>query len=145
VVAVVEVKALEDLSVADASFLRTQLLAQSSSSSVPYFLGLSADRGFLWVDGGTESQPAAQFSMAEVTTSFRPQREASPPLRGSLLEAVIGRWLRDLTFRKAQQPRNPAERVLAQHGVIDAISGGSVARQATVEDAWMSTSSPTSF
>ncbi len=129
-VAAVEVKNRAELPPAIATALRRNLVSHGAITSVPYFMLVSQDRGFLWLDKGEddlEAAPSLEFSMKPVLARYLPRRFKGR-LRDQELEWVVYSWLTDLREGDAPPTLDP-DRALAASGFIEAIRGGSVARQ----------------
>ena len=106
-VAIVEVKNREELSADVAAVLRRNLVLHGLPASVPFFVLVSQEAGFLWKDGPQQdpgSPPTQQFSMRNVLRRYLPKLDPNDRLRGLQLELLVQQWLSDLA-NSALEPR----------------------------------------
>jgi hypothetical protein len=133
-VVMIELKNRQDMTRNVAVHLRRNLAAHDALGSVPYFLLLSQDAGYLWKNSPASdllALPSAEFPMRAVVERYSPHTDGSRRLGGSEFSALVFRWLQSLT-----QPSNgiqdAAETTLKEAGVLEAMRGGSVADQPRV-------------
>lgn len=125
--AIVEVKNKENLTAEAASFFFRNMMSHGLISTVPYFLMISQDIGFLWDDFGSSTvkfEPKLQFEMRNVVNRYLPQLNKNR-LSGSELEFLVIQWFMDLTVVEVPTQTEP-ERSLGGLGFLDKIRGGLV-------------------
>jgi len=129
-VAVVEVKNREEMNPQIATVLRRNLIAHDVLADVPYFLLLSQDKAYLWINRRRQeldAEPDSELPMKEVLESYLPSG-IEGRLRGSELELPVYSWLSDLAFA-TRDPVSRTEKILAKSGFIDAIRGAILSRE----------------
>lgn len=103
--AVVEVKNLPQLTLANALELRDTLV-EELPASIKYVLIVSQARGFIWQRAGNE--PAYRepevLDMRPVLREYLTDAELSHHLRGVDLELVLSHWLGDLARDRVTRP-----------------------------------------
>lgn len=126
-IAVVEVKAMKNLSRDEAIAIRRNMLLRGLPPHVPYFLLLSQDVGFLWKESryNNSNEPRMyEFPMDRVLNRYL-DKKAQEQLYGSVLELVMLQWLNNLST-KPQVPTEEPERTLALAGFNDSIKGAMI-------------------
>lgn len=128
-VAVVEVKNRPDLRAGIAASIRRNLITHGMvNQSVPYFLLVSQDAGFLW-DQRSKSHPddppAVEFSMEPVVGYYVRWLAPDTRLDGSALEFVVANWLADQSIGNGPAFPETTEQ-LAAVGFLEAVEGAMV-------------------
>lgn len=132
-IAAVEIKNRQHLTPEVATVLRRNLAVHGYAPSVPYYLLLSQDVGYLWKNTqphGIDAPPDYQFPMGNVISRYL-KSEAHPRLSGAELELVVVQWLITLTLEPAE-PHEEPENSLVTAGFLNAIQGASVVAEAAV-------------
>ena len=132
-IAVVEVKAMSNLTRDEAIVIRRNMLARGLPAHVPYFLLLSQDTGYLWKESkqyGTSETPMYEFPMDKVMNRYL-DKEAQERLYGSVLELVMLQWLDNLSTKPQSTTEEP-EKTLALAGFNDSIKGAMVLIEGTL-------------
>lgn len=129
VIALVEVSNRENLSSDIAVAFRRDLLADHLlDESLPYFLIVSQDRGYIW-DRSSSGQPFAMpkkdFPLQAVAAHYLPWFDPRERLSGQELEIVMMRWLSDLAERRVDRPVD-ADRFFEGAEFLNAIRGATV-------------------
>jgi|WetSurMetagenome_2_1015567.scaffolds.fasta_scaffold355892_2 hypothetical protein len=131
--AVVELKNRRDLTPEAAASVRRSLAARGELVGVPYFLVLSGETGCLWRNGNSvaeERAPELCFPVGDALRRVFP-RAPMPPVSHGQLSLMVFQWLAELTGLSGDPPDEP-ERSLAQTGLLRAIRGGTLEREAEV-------------
>jgi hypothetical protein len=126
-IAAVEVKNREVLSPEIATTLRRNLAVHGQLPSLPFFLLVSPEVGYLWKDveaTGVEATPTHQFPFSNVLMRYH-GRNGQHRLSGEALEQLVFQWLINLTLA-APQPAEEPEKTLTGAGFTEAIIGGKV-------------------
>lgn len=130
-IAVVEVKNIKDLTLNDAIELRHNLATYGFSFQAPFFLLLSQDMGFLWIDltyRNLDSPPAYVFPMDKAIARYS-NKGPGERLYGEVLELIVYQWLLDLSYNPNNNTEEP-ERSLALSGFIKSIQGAKILLEA---------------
>jgi hypothetical protein len=126
-IAVVEVKAMSNLSRDEATVIRNNMLTRGLPPRLPYFLLLSQDVGYLWKETGYSSvdiPPTYEFPMDKVMARYL-NESSRQRLYGSVLELAMLQWLYNLSS-KPQEATDEPEKTLARAGFNEAVKGASV-------------------
>lgn len=126
-VAVVEIRNRQNLSRDIAMQLRHNLAAYGIPVTVPYFLLLSQDVGFLWKEQKPENLhalPNYEFPMDKVVARYL-NENSDQRLYGSILEVLVYHWLNDLAMMPQNENEEP-EKTLAEAGFSESIKGATV-------------------
>ena len=97
-------------------------------NSVPFFLMISQDIGYLWdrrAGADPFSLPTIEFPMASVVSFYLPWLEGGRRLGGQALELAVAQWLTDLANGRSDRPRD-VERYLDESGFVAAVQGARV-------------------
>ncbi|MHB8596535.1 MAG: hypothetical protein ACYDER_06965 [Ktedonobacteraceae bacterium] len=132
-IAVVEVKAMSNLTRDEATVIRRNMLARGLPAHVPYFLLLSQDVGYLWKESkqyGVSETPMYEFPMHAVVNRYL-DKEAQERLYGSVLELVMLQWLYNLSTKPQVITEEP-EKTLARSGFNESIKGAMVLMEGTL-------------
>ncbi len=132
-IAVVEVKAMSNLTRDEAIVIRQNMLDRGLPAHVPFFLLLSQDVGYLWKETGQMSDsepPAYEFPMHAVLNRYL-AKEAQERLYGSVLELVMLQWLYNLSTKPQVTTEEP-EKTLARAGFNESIKGAMVLMEGTL-------------
>ncbi|MBN8228092.1 hypothetical protein JYK02_11295 [Corallococcus macrosporus] len=134
VIAVVEAKGSMKLTPTLAMQLRRRMLAHGLPATVPYFLLLTQERGFLWKGTATshpDALPDAEFPMSKVVERYLPAGPGAR-LHGTQLELLLVQWLTELAL-KAAPSRSGTETKLKKLGFLDAIRGAQVMHEVALD------------
>ena len=132
-VAIVEVKGGKDLSRDDATYMRQALLSRCPGTTAPFFLMVSQDTGFLWIDSQQrpDAPPSYEFPLNKIVSRYLPDLKATDRLRHSELQLLYLHWLSDLS-RSARRAEDEPEISLAEAGFLKAIEGARVTAEELV-------------
>lgn len=120
-VAIIEVYNIPDVSKEKAIEIRSYMLQDGLPLSVPYFLLLSQEEGYLWKNSDQpdpDAPPLYHFPMTRLIHQYYPQ----PPnhrLYDMELDLLVLHWLTNLIgkeLRKQQEMTEEPEKTLAQAG-----------------------------
>jgi hypothetical protein len=126
-IAVIEVQSRTNMSSDVATEIRRSILSRGLTTHVPYFLLLSQDKGFLWMDAQSNSfdnAPNYEFPMNGVVGRYS-KRNPEQRLYQTELELLILQWLTNLSS-KPQQVNEEPERTLELTGFNDSIKDAMV-------------------
>lgn len=128
--ALVDVKNMPGLSIAEALGLRDDLLEQIGEPA-KYVLVVSQRNGFIWrrEDQKTPFGDPESLDMRLVLREYLTEAELSRHIRGAGLELVLSHWLGDLARGRATSLLSPADRGPFSEFVSD-IRGAQVNLQA---------------
>lgn len=132
-IAVVEVKAMSNMTRDEAIVIRRNMLARGLPAHVPYFLLVSQDVGYLWKESGRAADsepPTYEFPMHAVVNRYL-DKEAQERLYGSVLELVMLQWLYNLSTKPQVTTEEP-EKTLARSGFNESIKGAMVLMEGTL-------------
>lgn len=128
-IALVEVKNRQGLNAEVATNVRRNLVAHGlMSQRVPFFLVVSQDVGFVWMQRPQnlpDDPPTVEFPMRPVVSHYVQWLVANERLGGSALEFVVATWLADLSIGRepdVPETNNP----LTEIGFFEAIRGATV-------------------
>ena len=129
VIAIVEAKAVRDLTDRVASDLRGNLITNSSGYALAsFFLLVSPDSGYFW-DQRSDVLPFSPatrtFSMAPVIARYLPWLEPGERPGENELAQAVAAWLDDLANPKLHRSV-PADEAFAGTEFLDAIQGASI-------------------
>lgn len=109
-VAVVEVKNIRRLSLAQAIEVRQALMESADAwAAESYVVVLSQEWGYLWrpsAVGLGDGRPDSRFDMRDILREYLTARELDGHLRGAELELAILQWLSDLSRGRGPLPSN---------------------------------------
>lgn len=126
-IAVVEVKNLQNLTREEAIELRGNLVAYGIPTNVSYFLLLSQDVGFLWVEpknARLDAPPDYEFPMDKVVARYS-NANSQKRLYEGVLVYIILEWLTDLANNSQGLSEEP-EKILAISGFTKSIKGAMI-------------------
>lgn len=126
-IAVVEVKNQLDFSRDVATEMHRNMMERGLPGSIPYFLLLSQDKGYLWKnpdDGIQDVPPTYEFPMDKVISRYG-GKDAERRLYREVLEFLVLQWLTRLTGSESKSNEEP-EQTLALSGFSDSIKGATV-------------------
>jgi len=131
-VVVVEVKNREGLTPEIATQLHRNMVAHGLVGRVPYFLLLSQDVGYLWLekpDSPIDAPATLRFPMQRVVERYSAGVLDRKRLREHELQLLVLHWLSELSVGWPSQrgDMEEPERSLAEAGLLDAL------RDATIE------------
>ena len=100
---------------------------------VPYFMFVSQDRGYLWLNNdklGLDEPPSLEFDMKPVVRHFtsRFKRKAKTRLPSELLEYYVSLWIDEMINPNANGRRPTVPRKL--ESIFNKLQGGSVQEEA---------------
>ena len=129
VIALVEVRNSMNLSSDTAVAFRRDLMADHLlDESLPFFLMVSQDWGYIW-DRSARDQPfatpAKQFPLQAVASHYLPWFDPQERLSSQELEIALARWLSDIAERRVDRPMD-ADQFFDDTGFRDAIGGATV-------------------
>jgi hypothetical protein len=129
-VALVDARNREDLAAGIAAQNRRNLIVHGMlNGSVPYFLMVSQDYGYLWdqraAHVGPESPPTTAFSMKPIIVRYLPSLATGVRLTGTQFELAVAQWLSDLTAGLVGVEGEP-EATLSRSDFLDLIQDGRV-------------------
>ena len=126
-IAVVEVQSRLNMSSDVATEIRRSILNRGLPTHMPYFLLISQDKGFLWIDTPSndfDNPPDYEFPMIEVVGRYS-RRKPDQRLYQTELELLILQWLTNLSS-KPQRVNEEPEKTLALTGFTDSIKDAMV-------------------
>jgi hypothetical protein len=126
-VAIVEVQSRINMSSDVATEIRRNMLDRGLPTYVPYFLLISQDKGFLWINHLTkdhDSLPDYEFSMDKVISRYSP-KEPEQRLYQTELALLILQWLTNLSLKPQELTEEP-EKTLAIAGFNESIKDAMV-------------------
>lgn len=124
-VAAVEVKNPDVLTLPAAAVVRDRLVPPGTASDLHYVLVVSQNRAYLYDVTAQTYDPVAEIPMFSVVERYFPPAIEEQRFRGRELQVLVLQWLRDLAAG-SNPPDAEAERLLADHGFLDAVRGGQV-------------------
>ena len=128
-IAMVEVKNRQGLTAEVATAIRRNLVAHGLMiQQVPFFLVVSQDAGYLWMQGEQQdpvAPPAVEFPMQPVVRHYVRWLGTGERLGGSALEIAVTNWLADQSVGAGPDLPETTE-PLSEIGFLDAIRGATV-------------------
>ncbi len=126
-IAVVEVQSRLNMSSDVATEIRRNMLNRGLPTYIPYFLLISQDKGFLWINHLTkdrDSLPNYEFPMDKVIERYS-LRGPEQRLYQTELELLILQWLTNLSSKPQELTEEP-EKTLVIAGFNDSIKDAMV-------------------
>jgi hypothetical protein len=131
--AIVEVKALRDADLRDATRYLRNLLAHGVVPHARFALLITPEMGYLWSTPAAvleEALPALTFPMDQIVQHYLPEIDEPTPVRGLVLESIVRQWLLDLADGITID--DSVTRSLRAAGFLDAVQDGQVTTHAPV-------------
>jgi hypothetical protein len=131
-IAIIEVKALKDASVRNATRYLRNLLSHGIAPRVRYVMLITPTAGYVWTSPNAvleEATPALSFSIERIIRHYLPSEEPDS-VRDLVLEAIARQWLWDLTDGIEVDP-DVTDR-LRGAGLLSAVRDGEVSAPASV-------------
>lgn len=128
-IAMVEVKNRQGLTAEVAAAIRRNLVSHGLMiQQVPFFLVVSQDAGFLWMQRQPQhplDPPTVEFPMHPVVNHYVRWLAKDERISGSALEYVVANWLADQSLGEGPDLPETTE-PLSETGFIEAIRGATV-------------------
>lgn len=133
-IAAVEIKNRRPLTPEAAITLRRNLIAHGLLPAAPYFMVVSQDIGYLWLERAGDSAnplapPRLAFPMSPVIDRYLLERDLGESIGGAGLELLVLQWLLDLSSLPQSAASEP-EQALDATGLLDALRGATVEAEA---------------
>ncbi len=126
-VAIIEVKSIVNMSKDRATEIRGNMLKNGLPSSIPYFLLLSQDEGYLWKSldqPDPDALPLYHFPMSRIVQQYS-LKKPDQRLYEQELELLVLHWLANLIANRQETTEEP-EKTLAQAGFSESVENGIV-------------------